>query len=85
MVSTAASKTGAPSHGPGDSVWLATASIWRRSRGGIRDSTLESACTDQSSIPATAPAAAVRSPTAIATASSSSSRIGGSDPPARSW
>ena len=61
-----------------------SASIRRRSRGGISPTTLVSACSEDSA-PSTALAAAVRSPTAIATASSSSSSSGGSDAPARSW
>ena len=64
---------------------MRSASIRRRSRGGITWTTFASARTDVSSMPATAPAAAARSPTAIATASSSSSSSGGSAAPACNW
>ena len=84
MVSTVASTVG-PSPQTKFSVWERSASIWRRSRGGISAMTLVSAWTEVSSMPLTAPDAAVRSPTAIATASSSSRSSGGSEPPARSW
>ena len=52
-VSSAGSSAGPPDHGS-RSVCDRSASIWRRSRGGISPITLVSACTDVSSMPATA-------------------------------
>ena len=66
-------------------VYSCSASTWRRSWGGITWTSLLSARTDVSSMPATTPPADVRRPTAIATASSSSSSSGGSAAPAWSW
>jgi len=62
---------------------LCTAWTRRRSRSGSTCSSLASARSEVSSMPATPPlAAAVRNPTVTATASSSSSNSGGSEVPA---
>ena len=84
VLSSAGSMAGPPDHGS-RSVCERSASICRRSRGGISAITLDSACTDVSSMPGVPPAAEDWRLTAIATASSSSSSSGGSWPPARSW
>ena len=56
VLSSAGSRAGPPDHGS-RSVWERSASICRRSRGGISEITLDSAWTDVSSMPGVPPAA----------------------------
>jgi len=76
--------TSGSTRGPGDGTSSADAAKaptrWR-SRDGSTCCSLASARTEASSIPATEPLAAVRSPIATATVSSSSSSSGGSELP----
>jgi hypothetical protein len=62
-----------------------SAATRRLNRDGSTCSNFDNARSEASSIPATVPLAAVRSPTATATASSSSNKSGGSVAPGPSW